>query len=1013
MALQKQSVPINFAKGLDTKTDDKQVAIGRFLSLQNSVFDKEGLLQKRNGYGGLTSLPDTASTFLTTFNGNLTAIGTNLQAYSQSNMTWIDKGAIQPVELDTLPLIRSNTNQSQTDVAIAYNGLVCTVFTDNLPNGSSTTPSYKYVITNEDTGQNIVPPQIITSTGVVTNAPRVFMLGNYFIIVFGAVISATNHLQYIAISITQPTRVTAAVSLSTTFTPSTTLAFDGVVANNNLYLAWNGSDLGGAVRMTYLTSTLGQSNTVVFTGHAATLMSVAADISGNTPTIYASFYDSGTQNGYTLAVTQTLLTLLAPTATITAKVVHNVVSSASNGSVNVYIELDNNYSYDSSVPTHFIDTFSVTMVGVVSSETTIVRSVGLASKAFAVNGIDYFLAVYFSSFQPTYFLINQSGQVVSKLAYQNGGGYYVTGLPSVTVSDDTAKVPYLFKDLIEAANKDLNPTTVGGVYSQLGINLATFKLMTSRVDSSEIGLNLNISGGFLWAYDGYQAVEQGFHLYPDSVEATTSGTGGLIAAQQYFYQATYEWSDNQGNVFRSAPSIPITITTTGATSSNTINVPTLRLTYKTANPVKISIYRWSVTQQVFYQVTSISSPLLNSTTTDSVAFIDTLADSSIIDNNVLYTTGGVLENIAAPATKIMTLFNNRLFLVDAEDQNLLWFSKQVIEATPVEMSDLLTIFVAPTTSAHGSTGVITAASALDDKLILFKRNAIYYINGQGPNNLGADSQYTDAIFVTATIGCSNQHSIVFIPQGLLFESDKGIWLLGRDLSTTYIGAPVEKFTQNASVLSTVSVPGTNQVRFTLDSGITLMYDYFYGQWGTFNNIPAISSTLYQNLHTYINSFGQVFQETPGRYLDGSAPVVLQFTTGWLNLSGLQGFERAYFFYLLGTYISPHKLSVQIAYDYNSSPTQITTITPDNFTLPWGDDQLWGSNEFWGGKSNVEQWRVFLQQQKCQAFQITVQEIYDPSFSSAPAGAGLTLSGINLVVGQKSSYPRLKASRQVG
>ena len=31
----------------------------------------------------------------------------------------------------------------------------------------------------------------------------------------------------------------------------------------------------------------------------------------------------------------------------------------------------------------------------------------------------------------------------------------------------------------------------------------------------------------------------------------------------YFYQVTYEWSDSQGNLFRSAPSIPISVTTTG------------------------------------------------------------------------------------------------------------------------------------------------------------------------------------------------------------------------------------------------------------------------------------------------------------------------------------------------------------------------------------------------------------------------------------------------------------------
>src|ERR1019366_1948013 len=144
---------------------------------------------------------------------------------------------------------------------------------------------------------------------------------------------------------------------------------------------------------------------------------------------------------------------------------------------------------------------------------------------------------------------------------------------------------------------------VDGIYSQLGINMTEITMTTSEIVSSEIGTNLNIIGGIMWSYDGYSPVEQGFHVYPEAVEVTTApGAGGLIA-QKYFYQVTYEWTDNQGNAFRSSPSIPFPITTTTANSTNTIYVPTLRLTYKIANPVKIVVYRWSQAQETYYQVT--------------------------------------------------------------------------------------------------------------------------------------------------------------------------------------------------------------------------------------------------------------------------------------------------------------------------------------------------------------------------------------------------------------------------
>src|SRR6185312_11341080 len=69
----------------------------------------------------------------------------------------------------------------------------------------------------------------------------------------------------------------------------------------------------------------------------------------------------------------------------------------------------------------------------VSSQVVVIRSVGLASKAFIVNETIYFLSAYQSAYQPTYFLINGSTStsaspvIAAKLAYQNGGGYLTKG----------------------------------------------------------------------------------------------------------------------------------------------------------------------------------------------------------------------------------------------------------------------------------------------------------------------------------------------------------------------------------------------------------------------------------------------------------------------------------------------------------------------------------------------------------------------------------------------------------
>lgn len=1045
MKPQKQPVAVNFARGLNTKSDPWQVPVGEFEDLQNTIFTKAGLMQKRNGYAQLPTLPNSSSTHLTTLNGNLTAVGSTIAALNAGNDNWVSKGSIDQVSLSTLPLIRNSVNQTQCDTAIASNGNICTVYTQTNA-GSST---YMYAIADSVTGQNIISPTAIPAgSGAITGSPRVFLLGNYFVIVYTNTITAVAHLQYVSISVANPTTVTTPQDIAAAYIPSSLLSWDGVVGTNDrLYIAYNQTAGGQSIKVTYLSlsaAILGQTpaTAVTFASEICTIMSMCIDTTGSFPVVYAAYYDVAGHTGKVLAVNYDLTTRMSATSVITSNTVSNITCAALSGVLTYYAEVNNNYS--SGDESHFIAYRKVTLpatvttgtvspaAGSASSGTVCVRGVGLASKAFILNGNEYFLSTFqsISTYQPTFFLINGTTSlqtapiVVAKFASGNGGGDLTLGLPNVTVSGLMAYMPYLNKDFVAAQNT-VSATPVAnpvvGVYSQTGINLASL-VFGGGVDTAEIAANLHITGGFLWQYDGYLPVEHNFLLYPEIVMTTSASTGGHLTDQQYYYVSVYEWEDNQGNVYRSTPSLPKTITTVGGgASAVTINTTYMRLTRKIANPAKIVIYRWSVAQPIFYRVTSLTSVQLNLTTSDELSFVDTLADASIVGNDILYTTGGVLEDTNAPAFDAVFLFDDRLWGIDAEDKNLLWFSKQVIEATPVEMSDLLTIYVAPSIGAQGPTGPLKCGAAMDDKLILFKASAINYINGTGPDNTGANNQYSQPIFITATVGCSNQQSIVFQPQGLMFEfqSEAGnqIWLLDRNLGTSYIGAAVETFTQNATVESAVNIPGTNQVRFTLSSGITLMYDYYFQQWGTFTNVPATSSCVYQGVQAFINSSGQVYQESSGTYLDGSNPVLMSFITGWLNLAGLQGYQRAFFFYLLGRYLSPHKMFIQVAYDYNSAPQDSVIITPTNFSPVYGGsgsdaENPYGQQLTYGGSTDVESWRVFLKKQRCQSFQISFNEIFDPSMG-LPAGAGLTLSGLNIIVGVKSGWRTQSSGHSAG
>ena len=1009
MALQKQPININFAQGLDTKTDPNQVQIGKFLVLNNMIFDTLGRLTKRNGNQLLTTLPaQTVNSTLTTLNGNLIASGNDLFAYSADTNEWLNQGSVIPVGIDTLPLVRVSTAQTSQDSVTAPNGLVCVTYVDS---------TYAYFsVHDSQTGQQVIERQGLPTTAA---NPRVFVLGNYFVITFLNSVGGGYHLQYIAISSTTLTFSLTPVDFAVN-AGSLSAGYDGAVLAGNLYLAYSSN--ASSVIVKYITSNLTLGSPYTISSHSATRMSVVVDGGGNS--LWIVGWD-GT-NIWAQILSQILAPLSIPTSLLTPGTTINNITGYAFGNYplnELVLFFETADAYPNTIKSNYVSALyalgpaAPTSAISVTGSSVLLRSVGLASKAFSSSAGVQVLVTYAGTNQPTYFLMDNGGNISARLAYSNGGGY-ITGqvLPSVSVYNNDIQISYLYKDFLTTVNKTTIPGYTGpstAVYSQTGVNLATFAIGSTPQYSSEIAGALHLTGGILWEYDGVKPVEHGFNVWPEDISVSTTTGSGSITAGTYYYQFTYEWTDAQGNLHRSAPSIPVSITTTTSSSTNTLQVPTLRITYKTQpNPVRIVGYRWSSAQQVYYQFTSVTSPHINDLTVDYITITDTLADSAILGQTLLYTTGGVVENICAPGSVASCLFGNRLFLIDAEDQNLLWYSKQVIEAVPVEMSDLLTLYVAPTTGTQGSTGPCTALSAMDDKLIVFKRNAIYYITGTGPDNTGANNDFSNPVFITSAVGCDSPSSIVLMQNGLMFQTaGKGIWLLGRDLSTTYIGAPVESY-NGETVLSAQSIPGTNQVRFILGNNVTLVYDYFVGQWGTFNNISAISSTLYQNMHTYLNSYLQVFQEKQGTYFDGANPVLMSFSTSWISMAGLQGFERFYEMLLLGNYFTPFKLNVELAYDYNSSPTQSTIVTPDNYAGAWGGTPVWGSGGGWGGTGQPFEARIFPQIQKCETFQVSVNELYDATYGTVP-GQGLALSGMNLLIGAKKGTRTSKASRSFG
>lgn len=997
MPLQKQNISISFSQGLDTKSDPNQVVPGKFLALENAVFGEGMSLNKRFGYQSLTgsTIAATSGFGLATYQNELiTFDNKNLLSYNPENQTNLNKGPITGMEVDATAVYRSTNSQSSPDSAYNDSGRAYLyTWTDSLFNTS-------YKIVSADTGVQI------TQGNLPSNyiSPNAFSVGNNLILT--AIDNSTSPYSLVYFFFPISTNILNGPVVLANTVDTTASLYDGTVADGNLCLAWNASDVG--VRTTLVNSQLVQVSTTIQPGEVASLsITVFSNKSSGTHYFWIAYYDS-TYIKYFIQSTNDLTLVLAVTS-VTVQAALTLIGYAIDSDGFLYFQANRTYSY-SSVRTDTVSYVSISLSGVVGTPGTFLRGISLFSKCFVYNDTGFFVVAYGppngQGFEPTYFVVEAvngtTPVTVGRLASTNGGGY-ATNMTSVNqITPSIFQFTYLFKDLLIASN-----TAPNNVYTQLGVNSATLDFESiNNFQTATLGDTLIINGGLGWLYDGQTVAEQGFNLFPEDMAATSASSGAGLFNNVYGYIATYEWIDNQGNTHRSAPSpvSSVMISTSSSFAAVTVQIPTLRLTQK--QNVSVVVYRNapSVSVGTFYRISPIQAPIASTGTIDSVSFVDTQTDNQIIGNELLYTTGGVVENAPMPAVVSLNVYSNRIMAINAEDRNILTYSQQVFQSSPVEFSDALTLFVDP------RFGEMTSLAVMDDKEILFKENASFYMTGQGPDATGLSNDFSEPVFINSSVGCTNPKSLALMPDGIMFQSNKGIWLLDRGLGVSYIGADVEAFNK-AVITSALLIPGTTQVRFTLDSGIALVYDYFYKIWGTFTNQNAIAAVNFQGLHTYLNpgSYPRLYQENPGNYSDDTRPILMKVVTSWLSASGLQGYQRIYQLYIMAQYKTPHVLNVSVAYDFNTGITQTARILQTQ-NPAYGGNPYYGASDKYGGIPSLEQYRVNLVRQKCQSLQVTLAESMDTS--NYVLGGGLTIENIGFLVGQKLTYPKLPPGKSV-
>lgn len=982
MALSKQLIPIPLGSGVDTKTDARRTPVGKLVACENAVFSKTGALHKRHGYDAVSLAVEGGGAIsglvgCVAHRDELLAFTDQGTCYSRSAATerWVSRGEAVVASVDDHAVVRNAAEQRAPDVAYVA-GLRVVVWEEHSGN-PATYQGIKYSVYDDTTGT------VLVSSGTVASSagtrPRVVAFGDYAVIIYAdGVELKERHLN----AVSSPTTLSTAVAIVGDVAAGAAV-FDAAVVGSRLWVVWN-STVHVSLDALYLDSALTASATIVGSG-AIDCTTCVCITSNNVQQIHCVGSGAGGVEFLRLSYTGSVLAI-SDTVTTGWTRVTAVADDGNDSTTRVVYEVAAG-----------VYAASITPAGVVGAGTLLAKAATLASHAWVYGSASgrYVVINWSSTEQSSYFAINAStGRVVARVSYGNAGGARPHFTLSGAVSVAEGRYAFARQQVTELVTTSSITTTRAGITVSDIVHEPTVRLQAARA-----GDGLVIAGGVPQYYDGLTVRELGFLLYPEGVTGAPVGGGGSMSAGTYQYSIVYEGTDNLGQFHRSAPSTPIQVTTI-LNDSVTLTVPNLRIgAWGTA--ARLVVYRTAVNGSVFYRVSSTAAPTQNDPTTNTTSITDTASDASITSNELLYTTGGVIENVTPSSCKYAITVRGRVWLAGFADGNVLAYSKALRDGEPPAFSDLLT------TSCDPDGGPITGLGAIDDKVIVFKRDRILALNGPGPSDTGIGA-YDQPMAVTTEQGCSSAPSIVTVPEGCMFQSPGGIYLLDRSLQTQYVGAPVEDW-NDETVVGAARATDATRVVFWTAAGPALVYDWQYQQWATWTAHEATSATVWRGLLAFVDDGGRLLVQN-NAFTDAGSFVRLRAVFGWMALGGIQGFERLYRARILGEMRGPHTLRCRFGYDYDPAWKDEATIDAGALYpgATYGETTPYGGDSVYGGSYPLYRFEFRPERQKVQAFRVAIEDVQTSAYNE-----GVSLVDLSVWVGLKRGPQRLPSSNTAG
>lgn len=974
-------LPIPIHGGMDTRTDPRLVRPPFWRRLENVVFGEKGKIAKRHGsvlLGGddVSGTPVPAARALGVRGAELVRFSDDhVYSYEEVSDAWIDKGILESIVPTQRTIAYNPARQRLPDGAVAQ-GIEVRAWEDSR-NG------VRYAIYDAGTGAAIIADRELSATG---SRPRCIVIDDIILLYYAEGTS-------LKLKTIRPFDVAGSVTDA-----ATAVATD--LANAN---------------PCYDVYSLGDSGAVAYRTNANQLQVSLLDITGLLTAVPAPFtIAEDPANGVTIApsvandrlyvgwatsgavryavrVLSSFTVVQAP-ADHQATVGIRVTAEWAGAACHVFWENTAAATYN-----YIVKKEQVSITGARSGALSI-RHSGLASGAFVHGTTVYALLVHDSLLQPTYFLVRHDLVIVGRLLQSEAEGIRSAAeLSRPQVAGDLAYMTQTYRERLEVeprlAEAVAAGTTPKVAYADTGVKAITLDFKADQSHhSAELGRTLYVSGAQLWQYDGGETpVEAGFHLYPENVPAPSFAAGGLPNGF-YTYLFLWGWINDAGVMEYSSTALKLTIEVTGGNGKVTWTVPSLAHTGKQGVRTNAFLlgYRTKVNPgpgAALYRFTSADPSVAgdngwkyNDPTADTISITDAMLDATLATKETCYFNKRELDNLPAAAGSVLAAGQDRLYVAGFEKGSLVAASKFHESGLGIAFNEALGF------ESDAAGGDIVAIEMLNDARILFKRDRIFAVVGDGPPNGGGVWQRPQ--LVTTDVGCVDQRTVTRVPQGIVFYSAKG-WRLITPSSgwfkVVYIGEPAEAFNTQSYSAAVLSAE-RGEVRFLAEpGGKSLLWDYQAKAWCVWTGVSGIDAVSWRGKMVYVRNTGEVLLEDESVATDGGVAYAWSGDLPWIQGGGPLGWQQVRRLIGCGDYDGLCKVHIETAFDFEEVYQDPADWDPaDSVDLTtFGGGASWGAESVFGGAgSSIAVFDYDFARRKCCAWTARIEEVPDSNPTKA-------------------------------